>query len=294
MAKSKGFFGLRTGSTKSMTFSVLRGQQITKDRVEGGANPKTFPQMVQRMIFANAVKFYKHAKAGLFVFGFEDKKPTESDYNAFMRVNAKNAVAVPYAEFQDDAYPAFGRYIMTEGSLPTPELEWNSVGGGVLLTTAPAEGDATLGYLSKAILAKYPSLQEGDIVTIVVVHTSLKSDGSLVNDVPNRYDVRQFILDPNNTDVALEEVGVYVGEGEAEALIENKDGSGFAVNMAKGCAVIFSRNTPAGLKVSTSAIVPNGVALAEIEKWSQESAIKAAATTWGATDPAILQGSLVD
>lgn len=294
MAKSKGFFGLRTGSTKSMTFSVLRGQQITKDRVEGGANPKTFPQMVQRMIFANAVKFYKHAKAGLFVFGFEDKKPTESDYNAFMRVNAKNAVAVPYAEFQDDAYPAFGRYIMTEGSLPSPELEWDDSAGVVSFNTATAEGDDTIGFLSSAILAKYSSLQAGDIVTIVLVHTSLKADGSLVNDVPNRYDIRQFVLDPDNEEIAGSKVGVYVGEGESIALIKNLDGQTFATNMAKGCAVIFSRNTPSGLKVSTSAIVPNGVALAEIEKWSQESAIKAAATTWGATDPAILQGSLVD
>lgn len=33
MAQSKGFFGLRKGSTKSLTFSVLDGKQITKDRV---------------------------------------------------------------------------------------------------------------------------------------------------------------------------------------------------------------------------------------------------------------------
>ena len=33
MAKSKSFFGLRKGSTKSHTYSTLDGQQITKDRV---------------------------------------------------------------------------------------------------------------------------------------------------------------------------------------------------------------------------------------------------------------------
>lgn len=294
MAKSKGFFGLRTGSTKSMTFSVLRGQQITKDRVEGGANPKTFPQMVQRMIFANAVKFYKHAKAGLFVFGFEDKKPTESDYNAFMRVNAKNAVAVPYAEFQDDAYPAFGRYIMTEGSLPTPELAWDSVGSSVNLSCGPITGENTMQNVARLLIEKYPSLQLGDIVTIVLVHTSLKNDGSLVNERVNRYEIRQFVLDDNDTREANVVIGADVDEGQDYLSFTNMNGSYFASNMAKGCAVVFSRNTPAGLKVSTSAIVPNPVALAEIEKWSQENAIKAAATTWGATDPAILQGSLVD
>lgn len=294
MAKSKGFFGLRTGSTKSMTFSVLRGQQITKDRVEGGANPKTFPQMVQRMIFANAVKFYKHAKAGLFVFGFEDKKPTESDYNAFMRANAKNAVAVPYADYQEDAYPAFGRYILTEGSLPTPELEWGDGNYHVIMKLSVFEESNSIASLSKALLTKYPSLQEGDIVTIVLVHTSLNNQGVLVNELVNRYDIRQFVIDVNNGDNTQELLGINLAEGETYAFIGDKNGEALAVNMAKGCAVIFSRNTPSGLKVSTSAIVPNSVALAEIEKWSQESAIKAAATTWGATDPAILQGSLVD
>lgn len=36
MAKSSTYFGLRRGSTKSLTFSVADGKQITKDRVEGG------------------------------------------------------------------------------------------------------------------------------------------------------------------------------------------------------------------------------------------------------------------
>ena len=48
MAKSKSFFGLRTGSTKSLTFQVYRGQQITKDRVTKVANPRSTLQMEQR------------------------------------------------------------------------------------------------------------------------------------------------------------------------------------------------------------------------------------------------------
>lgn len=48
MAKSSSFFGLRTGSTKSLTFQVMRGQQITKDRVTRVSNPRTTAQMEQR------------------------------------------------------------------------------------------------------------------------------------------------------------------------------------------------------------------------------------------------------
>lgn len=50
MAKSKSFFGLRTGSTKSLTFQTYRGQQITKDRVTSVSNPQTISQMDQRLL----------------------------------------------------------------------------------------------------------------------------------------------------------------------------------------------------------------------------------------------------
>lgn len=52
MAISKSFFGLRRKSTKSLTFSVLNGKQITKDRVSAVKNPKSENQAMQRMRFA--------------------------------------------------------------------------------------------------------------------------------------------------------------------------------------------------------------------------------------------------
>lgn len=52
MAISKSFFGLRRKSTKSLTFSVLNGKQITKDRVSAVRNPKSEAQAMQRMKFA--------------------------------------------------------------------------------------------------------------------------------------------------------------------------------------------------------------------------------------------------
>ncbi len=61
MAQSKSFFGLRKGSTKSLTFSALNGKQITKDRVSEVKNPKTTVQMSQRCCFATVT----HAFAAL-------------------------------------------------------------------------------------------------------------------------------------------------------------------------------------------------------------------------------------
>ena len=56
MAKSPSFFGLRTGSTKTLTFQILNGKQITKDRVYNVRNPQTSSQMIQRVVFATVTK----------------------------------------------------------------------------------------------------------------------------------------------------------------------------------------------------------------------------------------------
>ena len=56
MARSSSFFGLRRGSTKSMTFQVLNGKQITKDRVSHVANPRTNAQMRTRVAFGTVAK----------------------------------------------------------------------------------------------------------------------------------------------------------------------------------------------------------------------------------------------
>ena len=63
MAQSKGFFGLRKGSTKSLTFSTLDGKQITKARVYDVKHPRTESQMRQRMLMTTVGAAYKMLKS---------------------------------------------------------------------------------------------------------------------------------------------------------------------------------------------------------------------------------------
>lgn len=70
MAQSDNFFGLRKGSTKSLTFQTLRGKQITKDRVTHVANPQTKPQMLQRLKLVGVSSFVMQCK-GLLNHSFE-------------------------------------------------------------------------------------------------------------------------------------------------------------------------------------------------------------------------------
>lgn len=127
MAKSDSFFGLRRGSTKTLTFSVLKGKQITKDRVEGGRNPRTPEQMVQRMCMATASAAYAQMKQ-IVDHSFEGITYGQTTMSEFIRVNAEalrknfyesdgfhREYDFSYNPYRDrNTY--FGNYIMSRGT----------------------------------------------------------------------------------------------------------------------------------------------------------------------------------
>ena len=96
MARSKSFFGLRRGSTKSHTYSILNGQQITKDRVQTVANPKTQKQQFQRAIMATVMAAYSEMKA-IEDHAFQGKKKGSENQREFM---SRNLVAMRNAFLQ--------------------------------------------------------------------------------------------------------------------------------------------------------------------------------------------------
>lgn len=123
MAKSDSFFGLRRGSTKTLTFSVLKGKQITKDRVEGGRNPRTPEQMVQRMCMATASAAYAQMKQ-IVDHSFEGITYGQTTMSEFIRVNA-DALRQSYLAGEVDkfSYNPYrdrlmyaGAYVMARGT----------------------------------------------------------------------------------------------------------------------------------------------------------------------------------
>ena len=124
MAKSKGFFGIRTGSTKNFTFSELHGEQITKERVSKVKNPRTISQMRQRMLMATIGAAYSYLKA-IADHSFEGKTVGQQNMSEFMRRNLnkfRDAAQDSNAAYAMNAYgdklinPM--RYILAKGSLP--------------------------------------------------------------------------------------------------------------------------------------------------------------------------------
>lgn len=88
MAKSSSFFGLRTGSTKSLTFAVLRGQQITKDRVTRVSNPRSEAQMAQRALIPIVAAARTQLK-GLVDHSFEGVAYGEASLREFSKLNLR-------------------------------------------------------------------------------------------------------------------------------------------------------------------------------------------------------------
>ena len=123
MAQSKGFFGLRKGSTKSLTFSTLDGKQITKDRVNDVKNPRTESQMRQRMLMTTVGAAYKMLKsiADHSFEGYSSGMQCMRQFNSRNLNRFKQAAAakgsVAFNEYKDgDINPL--PFILASGSLP--------------------------------------------------------------------------------------------------------------------------------------------------------------------------------
>lgn len=119
MAQSKSFFGLRKGSTKSLTFSVLNGKQITKDRVYNVKNPQTLAQMQQRALMATAVAAYSKMKA-ICDHSFEGIEVGSKTMGEFIKNNlnilSKRIPDINVTEYKSQTF-AENEYMVSKGTL---------------------------------------------------------------------------------------------------------------------------------------------------------------------------------
>lgn len=118
MAKSKSFFGLRTGSTKSLTFQVYRGQQITKDRVTRVSNPRSEAQMKQRALIP-IVAASRAALKGLVDHSFEGVNYGTDSLKKFSELNLRAGALEVYSYSPNGvSNPGFAKLQVSAGSLP--------------------------------------------------------------------------------------------------------------------------------------------------------------------------------
>lgn len=309
MATGNMFLGGARGSVGDITLSVQNGQQTYRQRNRQPRNPRSKRQMFQRASFAVPVKFFTRGTQQLFRFAFTDKRQTESDYNAFMRANAKRGILMTKEQLENPYIPNLGRFQLTKGDLPSVRVL--SVGAAesgadnvVLIKTelAVAAAPTTFGELSQAIIASNPSYQRGDIITTLCIVT----DCGMIDEMPYlvtdgnfepRWVIEQMILNPDDT-TALTPAWSCSKTSDGYLAIANANA---VISMEiYGGSVIVSRNTANGLRVSNSSIHPCLDAIEVINKmtpdWENvdlnDPWVAYVLASWGASEEAILQGSL--
>ena len=127
MAQSKSFFGLRRGSTKTLTFSVYNGKQVTKDRVTNVKNPRSSAQMKQRAIMATALRGYSALKE-ICDHSFEGVTYGQKSMNYFVSENTRmiRSVAPNVNLSLYKGNSVSNAYIISKGSLPQVLLTANN------------------------------------------------------------------------------------------------------------------------------------------------------------------------
>lgn len=304
MAKGNMFIGNGRGKVGNLVVSTRAGEQITRVYQPRVANPKSFAQMLQRAKFANAVKFYKKAVQNFFKFAFEDKKKSESDYNAFMRHNVMNSALLTKVNVDNAYFPALGRWVMSSGSLPNPFNIEAAESAGFSFDNDGFDGNANISQISRSLIGQ--GFNAGDIITFVLITspvTSLDFDFSNLNDNAIKQPewlIVQFLVDTKDNRPLSQAhyVGARYGglagfEGNSLVVADGKiswDGN-FEDVMAATCC-IATRKTGSGVMATNTTLFGNtnfDKMLSAAEGTDYENEIL---VSWGAKEGAILKGSI--
>lgn len=293
MSKGSMWWGNATGKVGQTVLSVLKGQQIARAYQPNVGNPRTEQQTLQRAKFATAVKFYKSATLGSFKFAFENKRPTESDYNAFMRVNKGSNLMINRNGYANPNYPCVYPWKLSEGSLPAVSVASSQGDNGVRFYLGQHDpGITTVQQLARQLCVAN-GLPGSTIFTFVLVSTGITDVRDYEVEYPALYQIAQFqdgMVDDTRT---LQQFADELGNGDCTC----PDGGVYVEfnigGMVSALACIPSVQTANGLRVGASQLQLSSDAAEFMGNCIESGYIAEALTSWGATGKAILQGSLL-
>lgn len=273
MAKSKSFFGLRSGSTKSFTFSELNGQQITKEKPEKVKNPRTEAQMRQRMLLSTVSAAYSFLKP-ICNHSFEGVTYNARSMNKFMSLNLDKFKA---ASLNDASSVAFNSYkdkninplafIVAQGTLQRPSYAMDTDNAHLVLTSATS----TSGFSTAEAIYSALGAQKGDLITFVYVHGDAKVADGVYSYTPEPINIVRLMCDQSGT-VAEPQNAFTVSSNNSTATV-NIEVSGNTLKVTSGIAdfgcVILSRKSDNGWLRSNSVIVGSKGVISDISVANQ-------------------------
>lgn len=258
MAKSTGFFTLRSGSTKNFTFSRLDGKQITKERVSEVKNPRTELQMRQRMLLATIGAGYSFMKA-IADHSYEGYTTGMACMRRFMSLNLDNFKAASEANaavalnaYKDKAVNPLP-FILAQGSL-TFDFGLDD-GNHISVVTSDAAADLTTAEGVYAALG----VQKGDLITFVYVHGTSHIESGVYSYTPDGFYIVRLTCDKSG-DVATPLKAFTIQSNRDDAVV-NVNANGNILTIASGLAdfgaVILSRKSDSKWLRSNAVMVVN-------------------------------------
>lgn len=275
------------GAKKKLGGTVLYtqgGRTLQRELAPEVKNPKTPAQMGQRVKWANLVAFYR-ANAGWMPKAFENKKPTQSDYNKFMSLNASSSRIYLTKEQARQGACVVDSYRVSDGTLQPVDIfptakDW--VTNLYLTGLDKLDATTTVAAFSTALLASNAGLRSGDQVSFIRV-TQLFNN---TTDIPY-VQVRAYELLISEQGPGLVkdfwpiELIALGQEQETKALMVKNN------NKQGGFAIIVSRTQGGRVLVSPSQITQ--VNMAEvINQYSSSAALQAAIDSYGRGDEVFL------
>lgn len=271
MAQSKGFFGLRKGSTKSLTFSVLDGKQITKDRVYNVKNPRTESQMRQRMLMTTIGAAFKTLKsiADHSFEGYSSGMQCMRQFNSRNLNRFKQAAAakgsVAFNKYKDgDINPL--PFILASGSLPGFSFKFDAT-SNLEIVGEKEEADFTTAEGIYAALG----VQRNDLITFCTVI----GEGTTLNGVYS-YKAERF----NIVRLYCDKSGAVSKPADAFTISTNNDQASVSMSTAANAitiktgeadfgAVIQSRKNDSGWLRSDAVMIVNDTVIADVKTANQ-------------------------
>lgn len=260
------------------------GRTLQRELAPEVKNPKTPAQMGQRVKWANLVAFYR-ANAGWMPKAFENKKPTQSDYNKFMSLNAANSSIYLTKEQARQGACVVDSYRVADGTLQPVDIfpaENDWVTNLYLTGLDKLDATTTLAAFSNALLSSNAGLRSGDQLSFIRV-TQLFNN---TTDIPY-VQVRAFELIISEQETGLvkdywpiELIGLGQEQETPALMVKNNNKQG-------GFAIIVSRTQGGRVLVSPSQITHVNMA-AVIDEYSSSSALAAAIDSYGRADEIFL------
>lgn len=205
MAKDNLFLGFARGKVGDLVFSRLNGVQVTRARNRNPRNPKSVPQILQRVIMNSAGKAYSLLQpiANHAFEGYSEGTPCQSRFMALnvamlrdlasaviLDPTEETIIASEAANFsaKDDSYAMANPWVISDGSLPRLNVTM-SVDEGILHFNVPVTG------MTYQDVVDGLGLQAGDQLTFLMLTHDFTAPGT---SYVNGFEYARVILMPSD------------------------------------------------------------------------------------------------